>query len=255
MDLLWKKEEQPSKPWECFFLLLSCVRWQHPGREGNRECDPRAARRRRRGDRPREGGGAEGHGGGEGGDRPGGGGAGAAGAVVRADVPGDPDGRVHAAHLLGAVVGRDGAHLLLRHVHVLHGRLRLLPPHQEGAVVRRLLREPVRGQAEARDARPGLRPPQVRGAPESLRCGGGAAAAAPGPDPLRERGRGAGERPLPILLPLPLILASLGSFLSFFFLCCSCPFGGDDGSCILLMRARMQKKKHTELRFKLGTRA
>ncbi|ONM05298.1 Calcium uniporter protein 4 mitochondrial, partial [Zea mays] len=246
MDLLWKKKSSQVNRGNVF-LLLSCVRWQHPGREGNRERDPRAARRRRRrrGDRPREGGGAEGHGGGEGGDRPRGGGAGAAGAVVRADVPGDPDGRVHAAHLLGAVVGRDGAHLLLRHVHVLHGRLRLLPPHQEGAVVRRLLREPVRGQAEARDARPGLRPPQVRGAPESLRRGG---AAAPGPDPLRERGRGAGERPLPLLLPLPLILASLGSFLSFF-LCCSCPFGGDDDSCIHLMRARMQKKKkHTELR-------
>jgi len=175
------------------------------GRQGNRECHSRAASAAglRRRERPRKGGGAEGHGGAEGGHRPRGGGAGAAGAVVRAGVPGGPDGRVHAAHLLGAVVGRDGAHLLLRDVHVLHGRLRLLPPHQEGAVVRGLLREPVRGQAEARDASQGLRPQQVRGAPESLRRAAGAASG-PGPDPLRERG-GAGERPLPLI-----------SFVSFF---------------------------------------
>jgi len=210
-----EKEEQPSKSWERFVLCLMTT----AGRQGNRECHSRAAsaaRRRCREQRPGMGGGAEGHGGAEGGDRPRRGSTGAPGALVWAGVLGGADGRVHAAHLLGAVVGRDGAHLLLRDVHVLHGRLRLLPPHQEGAVVRGLLREPVRGQAEARDARQGLRPPQVRGAPESRWRRAHAGAAAPaGPDhPLRECG-GAGERPLPLLLPLPLI--SLVSFVLFLF--------------------------------------
>ncbi|ONM05300.1 Calcium uniporter protein 4 mitochondrial [Zea mays] len=46
MDLLWKKKSSQVNRGNVF-LLLSCVRWQHPGREGNRERDPPAARVRR----------------------------------------------------------------------------------------------------------------------------------------------------------------------------------------------------------------
>jgi len=125
------------------------------GRQGHREGHPRPRDAAHRRERPGQGG-AEGHGGAEGGHRPHRGIPGAPGAVVRAGVPGGPDRRVHAAHLLGALLGRYGAHLLLRDVHVLHGRLHLLPPDQERALVRGLLREPVRGQAEAADGRPWL---------------------------------------------------------------------------------------------------
>lgn len=61
------------------------------------------------------------------GDRPESRGFGPEGALVGAGLPRGPDRRVHEAHVLGAHVGRYGAHLLLRHFHVLHGRLYLFP--------------------------------------------------------------------------------------------------------------------------------
>lgn len=50
-----------------------------------------------------------------------------------------PNRSLHEAHVLGALVGRDGADLLLRYFNAIHGRLRLLPKDVQGALLRGLL--------------------------------------------------------------------------------------------------------------------
>lgn len=172
-----------------FFLKIS-------GCQSNWEGHTHTARATCRREWPCKGG-AEGHGGPEGrhwlhGDAPG-----AARAVGRAGCPSPPNGWLHEAHILGALLGRHGAHLLLRDVDVLHGRLRLLPPDQEGAVVRGLLPEPFCGEAEASDASPGFWCPPVQRARASLWPPGATSS-----EPLRVL---AGEPPLPFLLPLSLM--------------------------------------------------
>lgn len=96
--------------------------------------------------------GAGGAGAAEGRDRPGGRVAGPPGALAWPRLPHGPDSRVHAAHFLGAHLGRDGAHLLLPHLRLLHARLRFLPADVPGALVRGVLPEPVCGQAGEADA-------------------------------------------------------------------------------------------------------
>lgn len=80
-------------------------------------------------------------------DREGGGGVGAEGDVDGVGVHRAADGGLLAPNLLGAVVGRDGADLLLRDLGLLHAGLRLLPPHFSGPLLRGLLPGPVRYQA------------------------------------------------------------------------------------------------------------
>lgn len=78
------------------------------------------------------------------------------GAVAWIRVPGCPDSSLHAANVLGTVVGCDGTHLFLCHVYVFHGRLRVLPKNIERALVRGVLPEPVQREAEAVDEDSGV---------------------------------------------------------------------------------------------------
>lgn len=113
-------------------------------------------------------GGAGGDGEAEGGDRQKGGCHGSPGTLVRAGVPGGANSRVHEAHVLGAVVGCHGAHLLLRYLHVLHDRLRLLPQDLQRAFLWRVLSEPVWRKAEATLEGSQFWHCKVQRAPESL---------------------------------------------------------------------------------------
>lgn len=108
-------------------------------------------------------------------DRGGGGGGGAKGDVGGAGVHRAADGGLHAPDLLGAVVGRDGADLLLRDVGLLYAGLRLLPPHFARPLLRGLLPGPVRCQARRAHEGPWFRrravpPAQEKPSSGAVRC-------------------------------------------------------------------------------------
>lgn len=99
-------------------------------------------------------------------DRPTGGVPGPERALGWVGLPGSPDGCLHVAHFLRALMGGDGAHLLLRRILLLHGRLCLLPLDVEGALVQGLLRKPVLGRAGEVDPAWGFRSSAISTAQE-----------------------------------------------------------------------------------------
>ncbi|RZS26520.1 hypothetical protein BHM03_00059867, partial [Ensete ventricosum] len=78
-------------------------------------------------------------GGGEGRDRSESRVSGEEGVAVWDDIHSGTNNRLAEGDLLGAVVGRDGAYLLLSHFHLLHGWLCLLHQDVEGALLRGFL--------------------------------------------------------------------------------------------------------------------
>lgn len=71
-------------------------------------------------------------------------GSGQEGVMGRTGLVRGPNGWFYEAHVLGALLGRHGAYLLLCHLPLLHGWLRLLPSDRPGALLRGLLRGPTR---------------------------------------------------------------------------------------------------------------